>query len=51
MASLVLSEIEEGVGDWFGEDLKKDKKRKRRGSLDEKEEPPAEAPVAVVEPK
>ena len=45
MASLVLSEIEDGVGDFFGEDLKKDKKRKRRGSLDKKEE---EAPPEGV---
>lgn len=34
MASLVLSEVEDGVGDYFGEDLKKDKKKKRRGSAD-----------------
>lgn len=36
MASLVLSEVEDGVGEFFGEDLKKDKKKKRKGSMDMK---------------
>jgi hypothetical protein len=33
MASLILSEVESGVDEYIGDDIKKDKKKKR-GSLD-----------------